>query len=764
MRFKQAEAGFFPRGTFHFLPVLVTLLFVLVMTCSRKNDQPVWNNPLDQQGTNWHPPTIMALHNDTVAMHDSVLEKIIASDSGSIITKFYWSIGASGWSDSSGVPQSDTFQIKIASPPAGGLTRIIVGARNNDGAIGKDTFTIFFKRPLSKVMMLSPVNADSGAAQWNTFYGNIGKGSIVFTFTCIDTDRALDTLTYSLLLGKDTNSLAPVYTKGKAATFTRDSLDTSITYFWKLLAYDRFNDSISSLGTFRTSANSVNIKYVFPDSGQVTVVWDSVPGATGYNLYFSPGKTVNIKNSANIPGITSPAIVTTLINGTTYAFMVCAVYNGFEANPGPIQVAIPQKNLITWKPSSLTLTHSAGMVLIRAAGYSFTMGAILQNAPSDQHPAHTVSFTHDFWMDTTDVTMADYSFLRGVDPDSMDLAKMIPQNKYPVENATWYDALLYCNARSKRDKLDTVYSYTDTSVTYRTWCTNMSNISIDYTKNGYRLPTEAEWEYACRGGTSTQYYWGDDSSVATMRQYCSFDSSFAPFKVAVKKPNAYGLYDMNGNVSQWCNDWYNNQGYGSGSQIDPAGGPSTDGFKMLRGGWNLNSGSFFVAGSPTRTENSPENYQNQNYGSNYTPSYSQSLYGFRCVRTIQQALSAPSITTSPQSQTVTIGDGASFSAFASGNPFPTYQWLKNGVPISNATLNIYSISSTQMTDSGKYTVVATNAKGSDTSGAAILTVKPPVPTGLVANTISSTKITLQWNPVIGATSYKIFQSTKWNKL
>jgi formylglycine-generating enzyme required for sulfatase activity len=216
-----------------------------------------------------------------------------------------------------------------------------------------------------------------------------------------------------------------------------------------------------------------------------------------------------------------------------------------------------------------------GMVLIKAG--TFNMGSA--GGGEDEAPVHSVSLTCDFWMDATEVTQSDYQSVMGSNPS------FFSGGDKPAEQISWFNAIRYCNARSKRDGKDIVY---DTS----TW-------EADFTKNGYRLPTEAEWEYACRAGTTTDFYWGN----GTIDEYAwySGNSDSMTHPVAQKMANAFGLYDMCGNVWEWCNDWL---GYYTGdSETDPKG-DNYGLYRIVRGGCWVNVA--LVLRSAGRSANHPE--------------------------------------------------------------------------------------------------------------------------------------------------------------
>jgi formylglycine-generating enzyme required for sulfatase activity len=219
-------------------------------------------------------------------------------------------------------------------------------------------------------------------------------------------------------------------------------------------------------------------------------------------------------------------------------------------------------------------------------GGTFQMGST--TGRSDELPVHTVTVS-SFYIDTTDVTQADYLALMGTNPSAFTAGS---DTKRPVEQVTWYDAVLYSNARSKSDHLDTVYSYLSAISTPETGCTDLDGLAIDLSKNGYHLPTEAQWEYACRADSTTDYFWGNDTTFATRGQYSwySDNSDNVTHPVATKLPNAWGLYDMSGNVWQWCNDLYDN--YPDGEQTDPTGPPP--GTITMFGNYHIVRGGSFM--------------------------------------------------------------------------------------------------------------------------------------------------------------------------
>ena len=199
-------------------------------------------------------------------------------------------------------------------------------------------------------------------------------------------------------------------------------------------------------------------------------------------------------------------------------------------------------------PAETASVNSIGMNLIPAG--SFTMGS----SAFDNNPPHRVTLTEPFYLGVYEVTQEQYERVMGTNPSAFKGA----QN--PVESVSWEDAVEFCRKLSALPEEKAA-------------------------GHVYRLPREAEWEYACRAGTTTAYSFGDDENQLGVYAWYNKNSGKTTHPVGQGKPNAWGLYDMHGNVWEWCQDWYDDLPSGN------ATGPSTGSGRVLRGGsWYDDSG------------------------------------------------------------------------------------------------------------------------------------------------------------------------------
>lgn len=211
---------------------------------------------------------------------------------------------------------------------------------------------------------------------------------------------------------------------------------------------------------------------------------------------------------------------------------------------------------------------------VRISGGTFTMGS-----PAEERWRETDEVQHEVTLGSyliakREVSQAEYTAVTGTNPSHF------KGENYPVEMVSWYDALNYCNALSEREGLVPAYTVEGANVTW------------NRDANGYRLPTEAEWEYACRAGTTSPFSTGRNITVAQSNWYSSYPYIEGEGGGAYRRQtvpvdafdaNPWGLYNMHGNVSEWCWDCYG--AYPAENQIDPAGAEAGLNRVARGGGW-----------------------------------------------------------------------------------------------------------------------------------------------------------------------------------
>jgi formylglycine-generating enzyme required for sulfatase activity len=242
------------------------------------------------------------------------------------------------------------------------------------------------------------------------------------------------------------------------------------------------------------------------------------------------------------------------------------------------------------KTLTLDLGRGAKMEFVRVRAGKFLMGSPAnEQGRYDWEKQHEVEITKDYYLGKYEVTQEQYEALMGENPSWFSpqgggAGKVKGQDtaQFPVESVPWKDAVTFCERLAEKSGKPA------------------------------RLPTEAEWEYACRAGSKTAFHWGDESST----KHANLSGLHRTAKVGTYEPNAWGLYDMHGNVAEWCQDWYVQRYYDESPKTDPQG-PEKGSGHVVRGGNWFNSGQE-SARSAYRTSSSA----------------SHSMYGFRvCIPT-----------------------------------------------------------------------------------------------------------------------------------
>jgi formylglycine-generating enzyme required for sulfatase activity len=237
------------------------------------------------------------------------------------------------------------------------------------------------------------------------------------------------------------------------------------------------------------------------------------------------------------------------------------------------------------------------MILVPAG--QFAMGS--NHGEADEKPVHKV-WVDSFLIDKCEVTQEQFSRLMGKDPSHFKGAGS------PVERVPWGDAAWYCNHRSRAEGLQPCY--------------DEETGACDFRANGYRLPTEAEWEYACRAGGAADFHFGDSKNQLASCGWYRGNSGQKTHPVGRKKPNRWGIHDMHGNVMEWCNDVYDADYYQTSPGRSAHGPPDSPTAKfVVRGGaWNAGASACRAARRAAEFPSQPDGC------------FARDDIGFRCVR------------------------------------------------------------------------------------------------------------------------------------
>ncbi|MCB5246731.1 MAG: formylglycine-generating enzyme family protein [Candidatus Cloacimonetes bacterium] len=339
---------------------------------------------------------------------------------------------------------------------------------------------------------------------------------------------------------------------------------------------------LTGFSTKEIAGRQVEDLVISVDGAGLTLTWPAVPGAVSYKVYSAVSP--DLAFSEDFSGSFAGSSWTTPVNDPRRFYYVTSVGSG----------------------------SPAGFVYV--PGGTFNMGDTHGGGLGEELPVHSVTLS-PYYIGITEVTQAEWQTVMGSNPAS---SYGVGDN-YPVYNVSWYAIMKYCNLRSMAEELTPCYSISG-STDPANWgdvptSNNLTwNAAIcDWDANGYRLPTEAEWEYAARGAaTNPDYLYSGSDDIDAVAWNAPTDDSQP---VGTKAPNGIGTYDMSGNVFEWCWDRFGY--YSADPQTDPTG-PASGGWRIFRGGfWNSDDYGCRVS-----------------YRGGWSPYGSDYAVGFRVCRTV----------------------------------------------------------------------------------------------------------------------------------
>jgi formylglycine-generating enzyme required for sulfatase activity len=472
---------------------------------------------------------------------------------------------------------------------------------------------------------------------------------------------------------------------------------------------------------------------------------EAAPTLSNLTVAQRPGtRLVDLTYSLLAPGLNSVTVKLEISSdgGATWTVPAVSATGAIGQSVAPGNDKVIVWNAATDWPGQISeqmkfrLTVDEGFALI--PGGTFTMGRTGEDTDA---AAPSVSvYVSSFYMAKFEVTKQLWDEVRtwGLANGYSDLPTgSAKAANHPIHSISWYAVVKWCNARSQKEGLTPCYSVS--SVTYKTG--NSDAVACNWSASGYRLPTEAEWEKAARGGGNGQRFpWGDtithsqanyasDTSksydVSPTRSYHpTYVTGSIPYTAPVGSfaANGYGLHDMVGNVWDYCWDWYSDSYYITGVS-DPRG-PASGLYRVGRGGgWGYDAS---YCRTSDRVYGTPGITYDDNTG--FRPARIQPLTIATSEIAETNTTTIPVFTQAPSGQT-SANPNANVTltaAYVSGlQPF-TYRWRKNGTIISGATGSTYTIASAKQSDEASYDCVITNSFGSFTTSATVLTVNDPV--------------------------------------
>jgi len=456
----------------------------------------------------------------------------------------------------------------------------------------------------------------------------------------------------------------------------------------------------------------------------------TITGLSAADKYWDTTAAATVTGTAVISGKVGSDTVTAVAGTASFANRIVGTGKTVSFSGWSLGGTDAANYTLSAQPASVTAAiNHIPVEMVQIPAGTFTMGSPNTETGSNnsERPQHSVTMS-GFSMSIYEVTQEQYTAI-------MDINSNVPitttnpsfwktnaaageiQWKRPVEYLSWYTALVFCNRLSMTEGLSPAYSING-STNPVVWGnvpsfspnTTWDAVTIVAGSNGYRLPTESQWEYACRAGTTTTYHTGDTISDNT--GWYTSNSGNKSHQVGLKPANAWGLYDMHGNVQEWCWDWISDDYSDRENETDPTGLETAIPDKesrVFRGGHY----------------NAPDSEMRSAYRTGTFPEVGSLLVGLRLVRPLP--VLPGNISISPNSGVYT---DMELTATYSGSESVSYQWKKDGVNVGGNSNKYTPI------EAGSYTVTV-SAAGYTSKTSAVVAVEaglpepPPAPEGMV---------------------------------